>query len=86
MELKEILLKEGIPEEDQGLDECENVVVDGLGFFSFRMLYGLPYLVHFWIDEKKRSPANFYKMAKQYKDLIRSKGFKHTIITHQRVR
>ena len=79
-QLKEILKKEGIPEEDQGLEECENVVVYGLGFFSFRMLYGLPYLVHFWIDEKKRSPSNFYKMAKQYKDLIRSKGFKHTII------
>lgn len=80
MELKEILKKEGIPEEEQGLNECENIVVDDLGFFSFRMLYGLPYLVHFWIDEKKRSPANFYRMAKAYKNLIRSKGFKHTII------
>lgn len=78
-QLKEILKKEGIPEEDQGLDDCETVVTD-IGFFSFRMVYGLPYLVHFWIDDKKRSPANFYKMVKQYKDLLRSKGFKHTII------
>lgn len=78
-QLKQILKKEGIPEEEQGLDACETVVTD-LGFFSFRMVYGLPYLVHFWVDDKKRSPANFYKMVKQYKDLIRSKGFKHTII------
>jgi predicted amino acid racemase len=79
-QLKEILKQEGIPEEEQGLDECENIVVDGLGFFSFRMLYGLPYLVHFWVDKNKRSPGNFYKMVKTYKDLLRSRGFKHTII------
>lgn len=78
-QLKEILKKEGISEEDQGLDECETVVTD-IGFFSFRMVYGLPYLVHFWIDKSKRSPSSFYRQAKQYKDLIRSRGFKHTII------
>lgn len=77
--LKEILKKEGIAEEDQGLEECENVVTD-IGFFSYKMFNGFPYLVHFWIDKKLRSPSNFYKMVKQYKDLIRSKGFKYTII------
>lgn len=79
LDLKKILKSEGIPEQDQGLEECENVVTD-LGFFSYRMLHGFPYLVHFWVDKSKRSPGNFYKMVKQYKDLIRSKGFTHTII------
>ena len=78
-QLKEILKREGVSEEDQGLDECETVVTD-IGFFSFRMVYGVPYLVHFWVDKNHRTPKNFYKMAKQYKDLIRSRGFKHTII------
>jgi hypothetical protein len=77
--LKEILESEGIPEEDQGLNECETVETD-IGFFSFRMVYGLPYLVHFWIAPGMRTPSNFYRMAKKYKNLIRSKGFTQTIV------
>ena len=77
--LSKILDTEGILEEDQGLEACENVVTD-VGFFSYRMWMGWPYLVHFWVDKKLRSPANFYKQVKQYKDLLRKKGFTHTII------
>lgn len=80
MNLSAILEKEGIPTEDQGISECENVANGDLGFFSWRKVADYPYVVHFWIRPEMRTPVNFYKMARFVKKTLRSKGFKEMIV------
>lgn len=80
MFLSEILEKAGVSPEDQGLLECENIHYKDIGFFSWRTLQGFAYVVHFWIRPDKRTPGNFYKMARFVKQNLRSKGFKLMIV------
>lgn len=75
---------EGIEDKDKGINECTNVILDGVGFFSIRIAHGFPYVVHFCVDRDKRSPANFYRLAKKCKEVIRSLGFRHVIINAPR--
>lgn len=80
MNLSAILEKEGIPTEDQGISECENVPFGGVGFYSWKVVGEFPHLVHFWVKPEERSPSNMYRMMADCKKRFRSHGFKLMIV------
>jgi hypothetical protein len=76
--LREALRKEGIHDADMGFDEGETWVLKKsgklMGFFTFQIAYGMPYLIHFYVTEGCRSPSLFRRLAHLFKDIQRKRG------------
>lgn len=82
-DLAEMLSVEGIKENEMAFKDCATWVVDenGVkGFFSMRMEENLPYLVHLCVKRQDRSPTILWRMARYFRNVIRSLGYKKALI------
>ena len=63
------LLSEGLALEDMTF-ETDKTFVTEIGFFSYRMEFEYPRLVHFFVDKDRRSLKNAHKLIKDFKQLL----------------
>lgn len=84
--LYKILLSMRIEEKDMGYwkQGAETWVMENgsdlMGFYTYRIQYGIPYLIHFWVDPKARSHSLFRRLAGSFKRNVREKDTRHFIV------
>jgi len=71
--MRELLSNEGFAKHQFGYDTCLNLKTD-VGFFSTRIEYGYPRLVHFLVEPAKRSFKNSLKQFNMFTDMMISQG------------
>lgn len=77
-DLREMMQVEGFGEDEMGFINNATWVLDEggpIGFYSIRMEHGIPYLVNFCISRSARCHSKAVRLARAFKNTIRSFGF-----------
>ena len=72
--IREALLDEGFTAEQMTFETDETFITD-IGFFSYRIEHGYPFLSHFYVDTDKRTPRNALSLYGLFKKTIKSNGY-----------
>ncbi len=75
--LKEMLLAEGLKEEEMSFDTDTTYIVDN-SFFTLRWEHGFMSLVHFCVDHKHRSQKSARDLLKGIKEVVVGKLIIHS--------
>jgi hypothetical protein len=75
--LKDMLLKEGIKEEEMGFDKHLTFIV-GKSFFTLKSDKGFLHLVHFCVDRKYRSVETMRTLLKAINEVVVGKLIIHS--------
>jgi len=82
--MKELLLAEGVPEDEIAVDEYPTYTIEEDGevvaFYTIKMEHGLPSLQHFVVKDTNRNHSVARRLVRSFREKVKEHGYGQAII------